>query len=236
MPTGTRCSLMPYADRLSPKNRARQTASASIARGLATASASVRKRGGPTHALVPRTAPPPPSPGTTSKCRAHSTRARSSTATMGTFRRMTPGSTTGRTIKHDFSPVTVPSTSAPRDMRPARSTHQPQTPALFFVTDLSPETPVILGLPWLQRHNPAIDWASLSVTFNSDYCRALCCPEWLDNRAPVQRAPPKSFHDLHIPGEPILHASGQRRDAPNTPPIYRGAPQAQYGPAKQADG
>ncbi|KAK4232720.1 hypothetical protein C8A03DRAFT_20042, partial [Achaetomium macrosporum] len=84
--------------------------------------------------------------------------------------------------------------------------------ALFFVTDLSPETPVILGLPWLQRHNPAVDWAQLSLTFDSDYCRTFCCPEWLDNRAPVKRTPPKSFHDLHIPGEPRLRTSRQTED------------------------
>ena len=42
-----------------------------------------------------------------------------------------------------------------------------QEPCLFFVTDLSPDTPIILGLPWLQRHNPAIDWSQMSLTFSS---------------------------------------------------------------------
>ena len=55
---------------------------------------------------------------------------------------------------------------------------------LFFVTDLSPETPLILGPPWLQRHNPAIDWMNLSLSFISPYCRNHCCPPWLDPTAP----------------------------------------------------
>lgn len=42
---------------------------------------------------------------------------------------------------------------------------------LFFVTDLSADTPVILGIPWLQRHNPAIDWENLSLSFTSAYCQ-----------------------------------------------------------------
>ena len=36
----------------------------------------------------------------------------------------------------------------------------------FFVTSLSSED-VILGLPWLQSHNPEIDWASGSLTLAS---------------------------------------------------------------------
>ena len=27
----------------------------------------------------------------------------------------------------------------------------------FYITSLAPENPVILGLPWLSRHDPAID-------------------------------------------------------------------------------
>jgi hypothetical protein len=27
---------------------------------------------------------------------------------------------------------------------------------------------VILGIPWLQRHNPSIDWASYSISVNSN--------------------------------------------------------------------
>ena len=75
---------------------------------------------------------------------------------------------------------------------------------LFFVTNLSPDTPIILGLPWLQRHNPTIDWSRMSLIFTSRYCQSNCCPPWLSSAplAPTIPDPPKSFHDLPIPGEP----------------------------------
>jgi len=30
--------------------------------------------------------------------------------------------------------------------------------------------PVILGLPWLEAHNPIIDWQSKTITFNTQHC------------------------------------------------------------------
>lgn len=76
---------------------------------------------------------------------------------------------------------------------------------LFFVTDLSPDTPVILGLPWLRRHNPSIDWTRMTLRFDSRYCRMHCCPPWLSPDAPVVQQPAQDFHDLPIPGEPKVH-------------------------------
>ena len=29
---------------------------------------------------------------------------------------------------------------------------------------------VILGMPWLQKHRPHIDWANTSIMFKSDHC------------------------------------------------------------------
>jgi RNase H-like domain found in reverse transcriptase/Reverse transcriptase (RNA-dependent DNA polymerase)/Integrase zinc binding domain len=79
---------------------------------------------------------------------------------------------------------------------------------LFFVTDLSPDTPIILGLPWLQRHNPSIDWSSMSLTFTSPYCHNFCCPQGVQNAsAPVLPDPPSDYHDLPIPGEPARRVS-----------------------------
>ena len=45
----------------------------------------------------------------------------------------------------------------------------------FFVTCLSKDTPVIFGMPWLQRHNPSIDWRAMTLTFDSQYCLKHCC-------------------------------------------------------------
>ena len=33
---------------------------------------------------------------------------------------------------------------------------------------------IVLGLPWLQQHNPTIQWTSGKVTFTSDYCKEHC--------------------------------------------------------------
>lgn len=34
--------------------------------------------------------------------------------------------------------------------------------------------PIVLGLPWLQQHNPTIDWMSRRTTFYSAYCQIHC--------------------------------------------------------------
>ena len=49
--------------------------------------------------------------------------------------------------------------------------------AIFFVTTLSEDHPIILGLPRLRRHNPYIDWSNLEVMFTSGYCQTFCYPE-----------------------------------------------------------
>jgi hypothetical protein len=80
---------------------------------------------------------------------------------------------------------------------------------LFFITNLADETPIIFGLPWLKRHNPYINWAAMSLTFNSWYCLAHCCPQGLrtPSMAPTLPDPSRSFHDLPVPGEPKTAAS-----------------------------
>jgi hypothetical protein len=34
----------------------------------------------------------------------------------------------------------------------------------------TPHHPIILGLPWLEAHNPIIDWRSRTLTFNAQQC------------------------------------------------------------------
>jgi len=34
----------------------------------------------------------------------------------------------------------------------------------------TPHHPIILGLPWLEVHNPIIDWRSRTLTFSSQQC------------------------------------------------------------------
>jgi hypothetical protein len=45
---------------------------------------------------------------------------------------------------------------------------------LFFVTNLAQNTPAILGLPWLQLHNPSVNWEDMSLTFDKNGCRSHC--------------------------------------------------------------
>lgn len=40
----------------------------------------------------------------------------------------------------------------------------------------SPLFPLILGLPWLQVHNPQINWISGEIKFLSSYCKEHCIP------------------------------------------------------------
>jgi hypothetical protein len=43
----------------------------------------------------------------------------------------------------------------------------------FFVTQLA-YYPIILGMPWLKKHDPKIRFASYIFTFDSEYCRKYC--------------------------------------------------------------
>ncbi|KAM7211164.1 hypothetical protein V8F06_013445 [Rhypophila decipiens] len=52
---------------------------------------------------------------------------------------------------------------------------------MFFLTTLSSNHPVILGLPWLQKHNPDIDWKVPSLTFR-EQCVGDCIPRGLPTR------------------------------------------------------
>ncbi|RYF06361.1 MAG: hypothetical protein EOO77_27005, partial [Oxalobacteraceae bacterium] len=43
----------------------------------------------------------------------------------------------------------------------------------LFLTRLA-HYPIVLGTPWLEKHNPTTDWAGSTIVFQSDYCRAHC--------------------------------------------------------------
>ena len=45
----------------------------------------------------------------------------------------------------------------------------------MFVTKLG-HYPIILGIPWLRRHDVRIGFASNTVTFDSPFCLQHCCP------------------------------------------------------------
>jgi len=45
---------------------------------------------------------------------------------------------------------------------------------LFLVTKLLPSTPIILGMPWLQKHELYPSFRELKIRFNLDYCSRNC--------------------------------------------------------------
>ena len=34
--------------------------------------------------------------------------------------------------------------------------------------------PIVLGVPWLKRHDPYIHWSRHQITFNSAHCQSQC--------------------------------------------------------------
>ena len=45
----------------------------------------------------------------------------------------------------------------------------------FLVTQLG-HYPVVLGVKWLQIHDPFVSWSRNTLTFSSSYCAAECLP------------------------------------------------------------
>ncbi len=74
---------------------------------------------------------------------------------------------------------------------------------IFFLTD-SPLAPVVLGHPWLTKHNPRIDWGQSSVAAWSESCYASClvsacspvsCSPLQDEAVNLSNVPAE-YHDL----------------------------------------
>ena len=54
----------------------------------------------------------------------------------------------------------------------------------FDVTRLA-HFPMVLGYPWLQRHNPSIDWQAGVLRFTSPHCQSECLPAALSLPTPL---------------------------------------------------
>ncbi|KAL0157200.1 hypothetical protein M9458_048446, partial [Cirrhinus mrigala] len=81
----------------------------------------------------------------------------------------------------------------------------------FFVIT-SPQTPVILGYPWLNQHGPSVSWTARTITHWSPYCQEHC----LSTVVPPRASPPPDNTSNTIPSDysdlrqrfttaPILH-------------------------------
>ncbi|KAH0375210.1 hypothetical protein KCU92_g10240, partial [Aureobasidium melanogenum] len=75
----------------------------------------------------------------------------------------------------------------------------------MFVTQLH-AFPVILGLPWLERHNPSIDWASGALTIRSEFCMEHCLAH-----ATTEGAKKEPFTVYQVGAAPFLRLS-KRKD------------------------
>ncbi|KAI5115854.1 hypothetical protein M0805_006710, partial [Coniferiporia weirii] len=68
----------------------------------------------------------------------------------------------------------------------------------FLVTSLGKED-VILGLPWLKRHNPAIDWTAGTISINKVTTATTLAREHIKPIQPLEITIPPQYHKfLHI--------------------------------------
>jgi len=68
---------------------------------------------------------------------------------------------------------------------------------------------LILGLSWLQQHNPQLHWASRKITFASDYCEAHCLAalaSMILNQQPLVQPPPMIKESFDPKLEPVEEA------------------------------
>jgi hypothetical protein len=63
---------------------------------------------------------------------------------------------------------------------------------------------MILGLPWLWRHNSCVNFRNTFLTFTLDYCKTNFLVPGLSNAAPTVHAPTNDFHNFSIPNEPLI--------------------------------
>ncbi|KAM7209267.1 hypothetical protein V8F06_014888, partial [Rhypophila decipiens] len=64
----------------------------------------------------------------------------------------------------------------------------------LFVTELAQEHPIVLGTPWLEEHNPDINWVTFELAFR-ETCEGLCFPRGLPYRLRLApKATPQRQH------------------------------------------
>ena len=96
---------------------------------------------------------------------------------------------------------------------------------VLYATDLG-KSSIVLGVPWLKRHNPTIDWSSNSVAFSSSFCQASCrlpsLPPSPATYSKAQSKPKKEGYALQdqldfIEGRPSSFKPQPRSQASPTP-------------------
>ena len=65
----------------------------------------------------------------------------------------------------------------------------------------SPMSPVVIGLPWLEIHNPHIDWPTASIINWSVFCHANCLRSAIPPSVPSSPGPPEEIDLSVVPSE-----------------------------------
>jgi len=61
---------------------------------------------------------------------------------------------------------------------------------------------IILGLPWLEKHDPQTRWAARTITFTSTYCRDNCNISTQPQHQPMLRQLPEKTLPKYLPERP----------------------------------
>ncbi len=85
---------------------------------------------------------------------------------------------------------------------------------LLFVFQ-SPQTPIILGLPWLEKHNPTISWSDKQIIQWSETCRQRCLDLTLQKES--ERTVPLLAHRLPVEYHDLIEAFSKTK-ASQLPP------------------
>lgn len=76
-----------------------------------------------------------------------------------------------------------------------------------FLVISSPLAPVVLGLPWLQLHNPHIDWTANNVSSWSMHCHSFCLRSAITASESCSPPPPTPPDLSTVPSE--YHGLGE---------------------------
>jgi predicted aspartyl protease len=81
--------------------------------------------------------------------------------------------------------------------------HKEEIP--MFITQLG-HYPIVLGLPWLRRHDVNVSFARNSLVFDSDFCLTHCCPKNAVSIQGISIDPPEKV-SIDPPDKPLTPVS-----------------------------
>ena len=113
----------------------------------------------------------------------------------------------------------LPSTGPITHYLPSRiRIHGSHTEDLTFQITRLGHFPLVLGFPWLARHNPCINWHTGTLTFASSFCSSSCLSPPLPSPPPPPPAPSSDPPPLLSLPPSVL--AGTSAPLPSTPPPH----------------